>query len=330
MSANPFNIAFDYINIQDQEPSEDDNNGTGGGGNDSIVDLTNTVCYNGYCFGFDFPAGGGPGQGSYIRRINLSAIEAVGYADKRALQDGFDAADVFLGRRTIQIDGAVYGSSRGAAFDELSELKAAFHPVDAFEQDTTNLGFLPLTFFRPTADIVTWPESAYPSGIPLQVYCRPSQPVIEEYIRQQTGGVDEKGMAINPTAHLWARDPRLYLQTAQSVAISASTSTLTYRGDYESWPIVSFTMTAAGNSACQIVIAGGSVKINLASTTTGSYQIDYAQKLIKRTSDGTLFNNLFDTSVAQDFRVVRNASTARVSSITGMSAITVDYREAFV
>lgn len=317
-----FTAAWDYIEIADQEPSEDTN--------DSIVDLTNTVCYNGYCFGFTFPAGGGPGQGSYIKRIDITEVETVGYDDKRALQDGKDAADVFLGERRIGINAAVYGSTRGAAFDELALLSKAFHPVDAFEEDTTNLGFLPLDFYRPTADIVTWPLSAYPSGIPLRAYARPLRPVSYAFIRERTGGVDEKGLAMEATANLWARDPRFYLQTSQPVAISASTTTLTYRGDYESWPIVSFTMTAAGNSACQIVIAGGTVKIDLSGTTTGSYQIVYADRLIKKVSDGSLYNSIINTSFAQDWRVVRSGSTARVSSITGMSAITVDYREAFV
>ena len=130
--------------------------------------------------------------------------------------------------------------------------------------------------------------------------------------------------------NLWAKDPRSYLQTDQTVNISTSTATLAYRGDYESFPIVSFTLTAAGNSACSIVIAGGTVQINLASTTTGTFEIDYMERTIIKTSDGTSHADLFVTTVAQGFQPVKAGSTARVSSTTGMSASTVNYREAFV
>lgn len=294
------------------------------------VDLTQAVAYNGYTFPGITASPTGPSSGAAIERIDASWVETVGYDDKRALQDGKDAADTFLGERRVVINAGIYGSTRGATFDSLADVAAAFHPVTAYAADETNLGFLALDFYRPTGEISTWPTSTFPYGIPLRLYCRPIQPVTYRFVRDETGGVDGKGMAIKADINLWAKDPRFYLQTSQSIAITASTQTVTYRGDYRSFPVVSFTMSAAGSSVAQIVVAGGTVKIDLSGTTTGSYQIEYANRRIIKTSDGSLYNSIFDTSFAQDFREVKTGSTFWISSLTGISSITLDYREAFV
>lgn len=305
--------------------------GGSSGGGDSIVDLTKTICYNNLCIeGLDGPSGGFPQHGYALERVNISPVEAVGYADKRALQDGVDAADVFLGARALRIEAGVYGSTRGEAFDRLAAFTAAFHPTNAFIADPDEKGFLGFDFFRPTANISQWPVSTYPDGIPQRIYVRAKNPPTYEFVRQKTGGQDDLGMAIKVAVDLWARDPRVYAQESQSVNIGTSTTALPYRGDYPTYPIVTIPLSAAGSSTATIVISGGSVKLNLSGLSAGTYTVDYATREIRKVSDNSLQMAVLSTTFPNDWRQVASGSTAKITSTTGVTgSVSVGYREAF-
>ncbi|MCC6311354.1 MAG: hypothetical protein IT345_10610 [Trueperaceae bacterium] len=293
------------------------------------MDLTGDIEYNALtAAGITGSAGGAPYTGYVIDAIDLSEIETSQYLDKRAVQDGMDAADIYLNGRVLSIDGGVFGTSRGAMFDNLVEWNRAFNPIIAYNADTAALGFLPLKYYRPTADVSTWPTSTYPNGVPLQIYARPLKPPTWSIRRADTGGVDNNGLALRVRSNLFAKDPRQYLQSQVSVNISTATATATYRGDFPTHPIITVAISAAGNSATIFTVAGGAVQIDLSGTTSGTYTINYLDKTIKDSNDA-LFNNLFATSVAQDFRQIQSGSTFYVSHTTGMSSVSIAYREAW-
>lgn len=177
-------------------------------------------------------AGGIPASGYLVDQVNVSDIEVAAYAEKRALQDGVDASDVYLGRRRIAMIVSVYGSTRGDFWDKTQDLLAAFSPTIAYTADSANLGFLPLDFYQPTADIVTWPTSAYPNGIPLRYYARPSLIPTYEINRDTDGGTAGIGLTKKFRVSLVCRDPRKYAQTETT----SQTTTLTNNGDYPTIP----------------------------------------------------------------------------------------------
>ena len=294
------------------------------------MDLTKSIVYNGLTIASTSgTTGGTPWGGVAINAIDYTDADIDQYLDKRAIQDGIDAADVYYGARRIAIDASVFGTTRGDTFDRLEDFAYAFDPVIAYNADTANIGFLPFQFYQPTADISTWSTSAFPSGIPLQFYARPMTPAKWSVSRDNSGGVAGLGLSIRVSSVLLARDPRKYLQTSIQSDITTATQTATYRGNYQSWPVITFSMSAAGNSATIIAIAGGSVQINLATTTSGTYTLDYATRTIKNSSD-VLVTGLFATSVTQDYRQVKSGSTFSVSHTTGFSSLTLTYREAFI
>ena len=293
------------------------------------MDLSSPIIYNGFtAAGLTNLSGGRGSVGTVIESVNLSNISADAFLEKRALQDGMDASDVYLGARTVEIVAGVYDSSEGAAWDRLQDFLAAFSPRLAYNADTANLGFLPLKFYQPTGDISTWPTSSFPSGIPLQVYLRPLAPPRYQVRRRLTGGVAEKGLSFEVAVSLVARDPRKYLQTAQTLNVNGSGFTATHRGDYPVFPIVTWTMTAAGG-ALNVSVAGGTVAINLTGVSSGSYTFDYAKRSLVNSS-GTSFMGLISGSPVYN-EIQPGGSAVAIFDNTGLanSRVVFTWSEAF-
>lgn len=299
------------------------------------------ITYNGLTInsgqGLSIGAGsvGGLTSGHLINSMQFSDITTQEYLQKRALQDGFFAADVYLGGRTVTIDASIYGTSRAQTYDLLQAWTGAFSPRIAYNADTANVGFLPFTFYQPTDNITVWDRPTYPKGIPMQVYLRPMKPV--HYDLVNNGGPDPKrGWSIRTLTTLFARDPRKYLQTQQTNQLisagSASNNILTYRGDYPSFPVLNGTITSAiGTSAAAITIATvfptTSISLNL-STYVGTFSVDYATHLMSDGS-GNQVNGLLNTG--STFTEV-HAGTGVGGNLAGnspLTSMTLTYREAF-
>lgn len=297
------------------------------------MDLSGTITYNGLTATTPAAvAGGGARDGYLVESADITAIDVSQYLDKRAVKDGLDAADVYLGGRHAHLIVSVMGSSKGRMWDNLEALEAAFSPVLAYNADTAALGFLALDYFRPTANISTWPTSAYPSGIPMRLYARPFQPP-----RWRIGKIDShartgKGASLRVEIDLICRDPRQYLQTQAQVSMTTATQTATYRGNYPTFPIITFSLSAAGSTATTR-FGIGSVYVPLilsgASTSSGPYSIDFEKGEITDAA-GASVAGLFATSDTISFPQIQSGSTYWLGgSTTGLSAPTLNYREAF-
>ena len=250
------------------------------------MDLSLPIIYNGITAEGELALAKGILRGYQINTVQLSDITSEEYTQKRAQQDGMFAADVFLATRKVVIDGGVYGSSRGDAFDLLQGWTGAFSPRVAYHADTPNVGFLPFKFYQPTDNLSTWPLNTYPNGIPLQMFLRPMIPVHYEIINNQ-GEDAKRGYTIHTTTTLMARDPRRYLQTPIVMDLfqgGVGTPTFPgYRGDYFSYPIWNATITSALGSAWaayawQPRIDGtfiGAIVVDL-STYVGKLVLDYS------------------------------------------------------
>lgn len=251
------------------------------------------------------------------------------YLDKAALRDGVDAADIYLGQRAFRAIYSVYGSTKGDGWDKLDALMAAFDPVICFNSDTANVGFLPLTYFRPTASISTWPTSTYPYGIPLQMYIRPAAPPSYPTLKRAAGGT--KGVSFRVSVPLMARDPRQYLQTTVSISVTTASqnTTATHRGTHPVFPSLSFTVSGAGSSAARFFVNNGSVRLDLATTTTGTFTLDWATGQILD-SNNDLANRLFSSAFTQVFGQIEGGGSQVVIENTTNLTGTLTWREAWL
>lgn len=294
------------------------------------MDLSAPISYNGWtATGATGASAGAPLSGYVVEQLTPGPIDATGYLDQRALGDGIDAFDVFLGARQFTLVAAVYGSTKGDGWDKLDAMLEAFNPTIAYNADTAQRGFLPLKFYRPTADTSTWPSAAYPYGIPLRANVRALAPLRYQVVRNKSTGVSAKGIAFEVAGTLLARNPRLQLETVTSVPITTSTTTATHRGSFPVWPVVQFSMSSAGSSAAVIALDGFSVKLDLSTTTTGDFTISYEVRSITDTN-GAQANRLYVASFDQRFAEVQpGGSTLRGYNLTGMVSPLLVYRESW-
>ena len=202
-----------------------------------MADLSLPISYNGFSVNtVSRSTGGAPMSGYLVDEMNVSALEVRQFLDPRATADGIDASDVYLGRRSVELIVTVYGSTRGDFWDKAQDLLSHFSPTLAYASDSANLGFLPLDWYQPTADVVTFPVSAYSSGIPMRMYLRPNGLPAYTSRRDDQGGQSGKGISKQFRIPLLARDPRKVLQSETTVSIASTTasasSSATYKGDY--------------------------------------------------------------------------------------------------
>jgi hypothetical protein len=176
-------------------------------------------------------------RGFSIEQVDYSSVDAVGYTEKRATSDGIHASDVYLGPRQIDISGLIYASTLPELFDKLRLLRVVFSPTSAYGEDPVRKGFLPMHYQQTTLD-----AQSFPGGlIDLFMYARPRMLPRFTITRDRLVGFDKRPQAIPWAAGLIAKDPRVYIDPAQTIPLSGpavgppgTTAQAINRGDYES------------------------------------------------------------------------------------------------
>lgn len=311
------------------------------------MDFSKDIAYNGLTVpgsGLVSVPGSAKLDGFQINSIQSSDITVQEYTEKRALADGMFATDIYLGYRKLVIDGGVYGSTRGGAFDHLQAWTGAFSPRLAYNADTANIGFLPFTFYQPTDNTAVWDTNNYPSGIPMQMYLRPMMPPHFDFTNTQ-GPSKFKGMSIRTLTTLIARDPRKYLRTSQSFNLvnnaNLFATPLAYRGDYPTFPVWSANITAALGTATSAytlsiiygTVTAGAITINLSTWTSGQLTLDFATRQLVDAS-GTSQMGLLGTSstfpeVSAGAKVLHNLQTSGFIGGIATYTMALNYTEAF-
>lgn len=195
--------------------------------------------------------------GIAIERVSYGQVPGFGYIEKRSNADGYDAGDVFLGKRDISLSGTIYGKTRADLFDRKSLLSAALSPTGAYAESPPDYGYLPLTFEEPTLDTITWETGIIKKMMRVRPRTMPSFSIVRDAI----GGVEEYGLAIPWEVDVEARDPRIYYQTSVGDYFDAAGATangtlvLDNRGDYPA-PIRIELYAAAGAGAVKMVLLG--------------------------------------------------------------------------
>lgn len=197
------------------------------------MDLTRQVTYRTLSLnGEQFFNQGEPSEGNMLTRVEWQPVGAQGYTEKRSLDDGRDASDVYLDGRRLLLTGVTYGHSRSDMFDRLQDLKSALLPTAAFADDPGNYGYMPLDYYEPTENLADWPTGERH----LYVNVRPASGIGFVIDRDQSGGKELRGNAVGWTSVLEAKDPRVYVSPTVFVDFATNdtneSGSLLNRGDY--------------------------------------------------------------------------------------------------
>jgi len=231
---------------------------------------------------------GGTGEriaGIAVERIAYGGVNAYAYTEKRSNSDGFDAGEVFLGKREIDLTGTIYGQSRADLFDRKMRLVAAFTPTLAYATSPIDYGYLPLTFEEPTLNTDDWPNGY----IPLMMRVRARSTPEFQIVRDAVGGEDARGLAIPWSVSLEAKDPRIYCQQAQQFYFSASPSPidLPNRGLYGTPFRIEWPSNGTVEEKLSLIGLGSSMTLTIpASATPRTLYYDGVEKYVTLEQSG--------------------------------------------
>lgn len=252
------------------------------------MDITRDVTYRGLLLtGADGgPGGNNPISGIRTTRVRFGDVSVHGYTEKKSLDDGMDASDVFLGTRVVNIRGEVYAIDKASLFDALDQLRLTFTPTDAYNESPQQRGYLPLSFSQGTKLTVHWPTGF----IDRVLYCRPSMQPEHDIEKAALGEEDGDGYVVPFTLRLEAKDPRFYAPTLVEEFISGTSGIgdILNRGNYPA-PLnmllhmpasvageVDFTFTGFGTSMDVVIPAGANDR---------TVRIDSINKVVTLTVD---------------------------------------------
>jgi hypothetical protein len=212
-------------------------------------------------------------SGCQTDRLEWGAAAGVGYTEKRARDDGSDASDVFLGARRARLSGTLYGTSRGDLYDQIDNFLAAFTPTLAYRDSQDTHGYLPLTFYRPTAL-----TDDFPTGLrELFINVRPLEVPAVTFIADRSGGGDDDPVGIQWSALIEARDPRVYLADPVEIDLSGDTNgdtgTLVNRGNYHSPLTIILVSDAGANQDFRFVGFGADLTVSIPDLADGESTI---------------------------------------------------------
>jgi hypothetical protein len=163
-----------------------------------------------------------PLSGYKVLSATFGDVTLTGYVDKRALHDGVDAGDTYLGTKTLSIVCGVFGSSIADFHDRIQALLDSSRPIPREYQ--TDEGFRNLAFSQATIDTTNF-TSGY---IPMQMKVRPAAIPAVQLTSAQSVGVSSKGFAANVQLTFVARKPYKFRQTERSITITSSSATTSF------------------------------------------------------------------------------------------------------
>jgi len=108
----------------------------------------------------DLTASVGPRSGYKVMATSVGASNAVGYVDKRAVDDGVDVGDAYLTGRQIDIQCAVFGSTLADFHSKMQELSDIMRINPRFYDNS--FGFRELKFSQATIDTSTYTDGVAP------------------------------------------------------------------------------------------------------------------------------------------------------------------------
>jgi hypothetical protein len=189
---------------------------------------------------------------------SLGASNAVGYVDKRAVDDGVDVGDSYLTGRQIDIQCAVFGSTLADFHSKLQVISDIMRPNPRYYDSA--VGFRELKFSQATIDVSNY-STGYaelkciirPMGLPNVVYSQASS--VENSVSSAS-----RGFSATVNLSFMAREPYKYRQDQRSISVSVATvsaspttTALPNIGTAGTWPVIE--LIHPGTSTASAVIA---------------------------------------------------------------------------
>jgi hypothetical protein len=215
----------------------------------------------------------GPRSGYKVMAASVGASNAVGYIDKRAVDDGVDVGDAYLTGRQIDIQCAVFGSTLADFHSKMQTLSDIMRINPRYYDNS--YGFRELKFSQATIDTSTYTNGVAnlrfvvrPIGVPSVVYNQAAS--IDHSITTATS----RGFSASLTLSFLAREPYRHRQderqisiSVASVSASGSTTSLPNVGTAYAKPVIEIihpSSTTAGLTVGSIsfVIDSRTVKLN--------------------------------------------------------------------
>jgi len=291
-----------------------------------------------------------PLGGYKVLSASFNEVPLVGYMDKRALRDGIDAGDTYLGNRSLSIVCGVFGTSTGDLGDRIQALLDAMRPIPrTYEAD---YGFRQLAFSQGTID-----TSNFSTGfIPMMMLVRPSSLPSVQLTTAQSIGVSAKGFAANVGFTLMAKQPYKFSATQRTISITSSSATTSFPnlGSGIAYPTFEIIYSSASTYATATITSvtftfdSQALKLNSldfpAKTASSEvrWYVDFENQTVRRGVRSTA-GGAYVTSLRQDvidtttynfgsIPPTDDAATTMTTTYTGAAIpalITATYREAW-
>lgn len=250
------------------------------------MDITGPVVYRGLTLtgAVGGPGGDNPIEGIRLTRARYSDATVHGYTEKRSLDDGMDASDIFLGARQVVIQGEVFARSKAKLFDLLDLLRLTFTPTDAYREDPDNRGYLPFAFTQPTLYTIYWPTGV----VNRVIYLRPEAQPDHTVDFTALGGRATDGYVVPFSTRLQAKDPRFYSPalTEEFISGSAGSGVLYNKGNYPAPLDILVHLSAAdsGGGVFDFVGLGSNMQVTIpAGASDRTLRIDGHKKVVTMT-----------------------------------------------
>lgn len=163
----------------------------------------------------------GPRSGYKVMATSLGASNAVGYVDKRAVDDGIDVGDAYLTGRQVDIQCAVFGSTLADFHSKMQELSDSMRINPRYYD--SSYGFRNLKFSQATIDTSTYTSGSAelrmvvrPIGVPNVIYNQAAS------IEQSVSTSASRGFSATMNISFMAREPYRFRQTQRQISISVS------------------------------------------------------------------------------------------------------------
>lgn len=206
--------------------------------------------------------------GAQIANVKMGNVPGVGWTEKRALGDGNDASDIYLGPRRVFLSGHLYGRTRAEMFDLQQQLVTVLSPTAAYNESPADFGYNALYYAVPTDDTGYALDSNGDRLRTLYVNARPLATPTVDINRDASGGQDDLGSGMAWSGVLECKDPRVYVYPDKTANLDGSDSgTFVNRGDYPA-PLNFLLVKAAGGSGSyHFVGAGTDMTISIPAAT---------------------------------------------------------------
>jgi hypothetical protein len=241
-----------------------------------------------------------PISGYRVKSVAFGAANPIGYEDPRATRDGVDVADAYIGRRLVQIQLDIYGSSRQDLAGRLETISKMMRFVPKRFQASD--GFRRLKFTMLTNDTTNFPTGK----IEAYSICRPAQMPQIETNPSMFSGNDSAGYSTGIILAFVMKSPYKFSDTIKTSGLTLGGSAVTLHNhgtapSYAELVIARITdATPAKNSGVvkfTITLNGTPLVLNIPASTIGD-DATYEYKL--------LIN--YDEQIVYDFRLTKATS----------------------